>query len=188
MRSLFFSFTLATNKCTSQPHKVRNVARKRDTEQKAIVALSGPPAWNANPLEREGKAFRHTNPGNRFKSARVSSKIPPKTFAWNIQPGSLCSTFFTNEEEKTNEGKIKRAPRTLVVGSKEGKTKVEERKRERSIVVKLRRKHRSRRNNTMFYARRLTFYSETALLETTMLQIKKIVIFRCKRKGKCFCV
>lgn len=133
---------------------------KRDTEQKAIVALSGSAAWNAGPLKREGKMFLHTNRPLQKRSCFL--EIPPKTFAWNIQPFSLRSTFSRMGEgkKKKNEGKGEIKPGTyvctimVVVEERRNKTK---KKMEERIVVKLRRKQRSRWNNAMFYAWRLTF-------------------------------
>lgn len=135
---------------------------KRDTEQKAIVALSGSAAWNAGPLKREGKMFLHTNRPLQKRSCFL--EIPPKTFAWNIQPFSLRSTFSRmgegEEKKKKNEGKGEIKPGTyvctimVVVEERKNKNK---KKVEERIVVKLRRKQRSRWNNAMFYAWRLTF-------------------------------
>lgn len=133
---------------------------KRDTEQKAIVALSGSAAWNAGPLKREGKMFLHTNRPLQKRSCFL--EIPPKTFAWNIQPFSLRSTFSRMGEGEKKKKRRKRRNQTRHVcmhdnGSGRGKEKQKKKKVEERIVVKLRRKQRSRWNNAMFYAWRLTF-------------------------------
>lgn len=134
---------------------------KRDTEQKAIVALSGSAAWNAGPLKREGKMFLHTNRPLQKRSCFL--EIPPKTFAWNIQPFSLRSTFSRMGEGEKKKKRRKRRNQTRHVcmhdnGSGRGKEKQKQKKKmEERIVVKLRRKQRSRWNNAMFYAWRLTF-------------------------------
>lgn len=134
---------------------------KRDTEQKAIVALSGSAAWNAGPLKREGKMFLHTNRPLQKRSCFL--EIPPKTFAWNIQPFSLRSTFSRMGEGEKKKKRRKRRNQTRHVcmhdnSSGRGKEKQKQKKKmEERIVVKLRRKQRSRWNNAMFYAWRLTF-------------------------------
>lgn len=133
---------------------------KRDTEQKAIVALSGSAAWNAGPLKRERKMFLHTNRPLQKRSCFL--EIPPKTFAWNIQPFSLRSTFSRMGEGEKKKKRRKRRNQTRHVcmhdnGSGRGKEKQKKKKVEERIVVKLRRKQRSRWNNAMFYAWRLTF-------------------------------
>lgn len=133
---------------------------KRDTEQKAIVALSGSAAWNAGPLKREGKMFLHTNRPLQKRSCFL--EIPPKTFAWNIQPFSLRSTFSRMGEGEKKKKRRKRRNQTRHVcmhdnSSGRGKEKQKKKKVEERIVVKLRRKQRSRWNNAMFYAWRLTF-------------------------------
>lgn len=133
---------------------------KRDTEQKAIVALSGSAAWIAGPLKREGKMFLHTNRPLQKRSCFL--EIPPKTFAWNIQPFSLRSTFSRMGEGEKKKKRRKRRNQTRHVcmhdnGSGRGKEKQKKKKVEERIVVKLRRKQRSRWNNAMFYAWRLTF-------------------------------
>lgn len=132
---------------------------KRDTEQKAIVALSGSAAWNAGPLKREGKMFLHTNRPLQKRSCFL--EIPPKTFAWNIQPFSLRSTFSRMGEGEEKKKRRRNQTRHVCMhdnSSGRGKEKQKQKKKvEERIVVKLRRKQRSRWNNAMFYAWRLTF-------------------------------
>lgn len=126
---------------------------KRDTEQKAIVALSDSAVWNAGPLKREGKMFLHTNQPLQKRSCFL--EIPPKTFAWNIQPFSLRSTFSRMEKKRR---KRRNQTRHVCMHDRSGRGKEKQKKKmEERIVVKLRRKQRSRWNNAMFYASRLTF-------------------------------
>lgn len=91
----------------------------------------------------------------RFKSVRVSSKFPRKRLPEIFNRSAYAQHF---HEWKKNEGKGEIKPGTyvctiVVVEEKKNKKK----KMEERIVVKLRQKQRSRWNNAMFYASRLTF-------------------------------
>lgn len=100
------------------------------------------------------KCFR-TQTG-RFKS--VSSEIPPENVCLKYSTVQLTLNIFTNgKKKKEGKGEIKPstcACTTVVVV--EGRRNKKKEKKWR-IVVKLRRKQRSRWNNAMFHARRLTF-------------------------------
>lgn len=125
---------------------------ERDTEQKAIVALSD--SERAGPLKREGKMFPHTN---RPLQKRFLRNSPRKRLPEIFNRSAYAQHFHEWKKKKEGKGEIKPstcACTTVVVV--EGRRNKKKEKKWR-IVVKLRRKQRSRWNNAMFHARRLTF-------------------------------
>lgn len=160
-----------------------NVIQSRRQSSRCLVRQRGTRTRSNVREKRFGTQIR----GTASKALAFPPKFPRKRLPEIFNQAAYAQHFSRMRRKKRTKEKSNAHHVRWWLGRRKEKQKWRN-ERERSIVVKLRRKHRSRRNNTMFYARRLTFYSETALLETTMLQIKKIVIFRCKRKGKCFCV
>lgn len=99
--------------------------------------------------------FPHTN---RPLQKRFLRNSPPKNVCLKYSTVQLTLNIFTNgKKKKEGKGEIKPstcACTTVVVV--EGRRNKKKEKKWR-IVVKLRRKQRSRWNNAMFHARRLTF-------------------------------
>lgn len=94
----------------------------------------------------------------RFKSVRVSSKFPRKRLPEIFNRSAYVQHFHEwGRGRKKKKKRRKRRNQTRHVcmhdnGSGRGKEKQKKKKVEERIVVKLRRKQRSRWNNAMFYA------------------------------------